>query len=157
MTEAVESENESKIMTIRTTTGRENVVIESIVARIKTKKIPIKSVFHPEDLRGYIFIEGSPEDIDAAIKNIPHVRGLIKKEVNLKELERFLIPEKQEIKVEVGDIVEIIGGPFKGEKAKTTRVDESKNEITVELLEAAIPIPVTISMNSVRIEKKAEK
>lgn len=142
------------IATIRTTTGRENVVIESIIARIKTRKIPIKSLFHPEEFRGYVFIEGEVNDIEASIKGIPHIRGLINKDVPLEELERFLIEEKREIKVEIGDIVEIIGGPFKGEKGKITRVDDTKNEVVVEFLEAAIPIPVTISVNSVRIYEK---
>ena len=144
------------IATIRTTTGRENVVIESIIARIKTREIPIKSIFHPEEFRGYLFIEGDVNDIEASIKGIPHIRGLINKDVSLKELERFLIEEKREIKVEVGDIVEIIGGPFKGEKGKVTRVDNTKNEVVIEFLEAAIPIPVTISINSVRIYEKVK-
>ncbi|MBI5347197.1 MAG: transcription elongation factor Spt5 [Candidatus Aenigmarchaeota archaeon] len=143
------------ILPVRTTTGRENVVIESIISKVKSKRIPVKSVFHPEELRGYIFIEGESGDIDAAIKNIPHVRGAISKDVPMKELERFLVPEKSEIKVDINDIVEIIGGPFKGEKAKVTRLDETKKEITVELLEAAIPIPVTISVNTIRIHEKA--
>lgn len=143
------------IATIRTTTGRENVVIETIVARVKTRKLPIKAVFHPEEFRGYVFIEGDANDIEASIKGIPHIRGLINKDVPLGELERFLIEEKREVKVEVGDIIEIIGGPFKGEKGKITRVDNTKNDVVIEFLEAAIPIPVTISTNSVRIcEKK---
>ena len=142
------------IATIRTTTGRENIVIESITSKVKGHAIPVKSVFHPEDLRGYIFIEGEVNDIEASIKGIPHVRGLINKDVPIEQLERFLIPATQEIKLEIGDIVEIIGGPFKGEKGKITRVDETKNEITVEFLEAAIPIPVTISVNTVRMHEK---
>ncbi len=142
------------MLTIRTTTGRENVVIESIMARVKNENIKLKALFHPEDLRGYVFAEGEPDDIEAAIKGIPHIRGLITREVKMGDIERFLVPEKSEIKLEVGDIVEIIGSPFKGEKAKITRVDETKSEIIVEFLEAAIPIPVTISMNSVRLEKK---
>lgn len=144
------------MLTIRTTTGRENAVIESVTSRVKKENIGIKSLFHPEDLRGYVFIEGEAEDVEAAIKGIPHIRGLINKEVKMGDIERFLVPEKSEIKLEVGDIVEIIGSPFKGEKAKITRVDETKGEITVEFLESAIPIPVTISMNSVRLEKKKE-
>ncbi|MEM7819550.1 MAG: transcription elongation factor Spt5 [Candidatus Aenigmatarchaeota archaeon] len=139
---------------IRTTTGKESIVIDSIISRVQTHNIPIKSVFHPEELRGYVFIEGEFNDIEEAIKNIPHARGLIKKSANINDIERFLIPEKSEVKLEVGDIVEIIGSPFKGEKARITRVDESKNEIIVELLEAAIPIPVTISINSVRLYEK---
>ncbi|HLD48738.1 MAG TPA: transcription elongation factor Spt5 [archaeon] len=145
------------IATIRTTTGRENVVMESLALKIENHKIPIKSVFHPEELRGYIFIEGDSEDIDMVAKGLPHVRGIIKKDVKLAELERFLIPEKSEIKIEIDDIVEIIGGPFKGEKGRVKRVDETKNEITVEFIEAAIPIPVTISMNTVSIYEKKRK
>lgn len=145
------------ITTIRTTTGRENVVIESIISRVKTRNILVKSMFHPEELRGYVFIEGEINDIEASVKGIPHVRGIINKDISMSQLERFLVPEKREVNVESGDIVEIIGGPFKGEKAKITRVNEMKSEVTVEFLEAAIPIPVTISVNSVRIHEKKKK
>lgn len=142
------------IATIRTTTGRENVVIDTITTRIKSHSIPVKSLFHPEELRGYLFIEGDSIDIENATKSIPHIRGVINKDVPLSQLERFLVPEKSEVVYEVNDIVEIIGSPFKGEKAKITRIDETKGEITVEFLEAAIPIPVTISINSVRLHEK---
>jgi len=143
------------ITTIRTTTGREGVVIDSVVSRIQNKKLPVKSVFFTEDLRGYVFIEGDEmEHIENSFKGVPHVRGMVARDVKLAELEKFLVPEKREIKLDIGDIVEVTGGPFKGEKAKVTRVDETKGEITVEMLEAPIPIPVTISSTSVRIHEK---
>ncbi len=142
------------IATIRTTTGRENVVIDSLTTKIQNEKIPIKSLFHPEELRGYIFIEADEDEIELAVKSVPHVRGFINKNVPMVQLEKFLVPEKSEVKFDVGDIVEIIGSPFKGERAKISRVDETKGEITVEFLEAAIPIPVTISVNSVRMYEK---
>lgn len=145
------------IATVRTTTGRENVVIDSVVFRVNSQKIPLKAMFKTEDLKGYVFIEGDVNDIEAAIKGIPHIRGLINKPVPMKDIEKFMIPEKSEIKVEVDDVVEIISSPFKGEKAKITRVDDTKNEITVEFLEAAIPIPVTIPVNSVRMYEKSKK
>ena len=145
------------IATIRTTSGRENTVLESVSTKIAKSTIPVKSLLYTEEIRGDIFIEGEINDIEAGIKGIPHVRGLINKPVPVEQLERFLIPEKMEIKAELGDIVEIIGGPFKGEKGKITRVDETKNELTVEFLEAAIPIPVTISMNSIRMYEKKRK
>ncbi len=145
------------ISTIRTTTGREKVVIESVMARVKNQGIPVKSVFHPEELRGYVFIEGEVNDIEASVRGIPHIRGLINKDVPMSQLERFLIAEKQEIKVEVDDVVEVIGEPFKGEKGRVTHVDEAKNEITLEFLEVAIPIPITISVNAVRIHDKKKR
>ncbi|MCD6216057.1 MAG: transcription elongation factor Spt5 [Candidatus Aenigmarchaeota archaeon] len=145
------------IFTIRTTTGRENVVIKSLVSRIKKRNIPIKAVVHPEELRGYIFIEGDLTSVGEAVQGIPHIRGIIDKPVKIEEIEKFLVPEKQEIKIEAGDIVEIVVGPFKGERGKVTRVDEQKSELTLELLDAAIPIPVTLSMNSLRISEKKKK
>jgi transcriptional antiterminator NusG len=143
------------ISTIRTTTGREGVVIEAIVTRAQNRKIPLKSVFHSDDLRGYIFIEADDAaHIGAAIQGMPHVRGMVATNVQLAELEKFLVPEKREIKLNIGDIVEVTGGPFKGEKAKITRVDETKGEATIELLEAPIPIPVTVPTTSLRLHEK---
>lgn len=145
------------IYALRTTTGRENVVLEAIAMRIQTKKIPIKSLFRVEELKGYIFIEGEIDDIDEAIKGIQHVRGKVKHEVKFTEIEKFLIPEKMELKVEEGDVVEIISEPFKGDLAKVTRINKVKNEVTVELLEAAIPLPVTLPINAVRIHEKKKE
>ena len=146
------------IATLRTTTGREGVVIDTITSRVLGKKIPIKAVFQTEDLRGYIFIEGEITDIENAIKGLPHIRGMVARDVKLAEIEKFLIPEKREIVLGVGDIVEVTGGPaFKGERARITRVDEMKGEITIELLEAVIPIPLTLPTTAVRLyEKKKE-
>ncbi len=142
------------IATIRTTSGREHSVLETVSAKISRNAIPVKSLLYTEEIRGYIFIEGEINDIEVATKGIPHVRGLISKPVPVIQLERFMIPEKMEMEVRLGDIVEIIGSPFKGERGKVTRIDDTKNEVTVEFLEAAIPIPVTISMNSIRIYEK---
>ncbi|MFA5314292.1 MAG: transcription elongation factor Spt5, partial [Methanomassiliicoccales archaeon] len=45
-------------------------------------------------------------------------------------------------------------GPFKGEKARVQKIDESKEEITVELFEALVPIPVTVRGDHVRVLEK---
>lgn len=146
------------ILTIRTTSGRENAVIDSLASRIKARSLAIKSLVQTEELRGYVFIEAEDTDqIQEAIRGVPHIRGIIGKEVSIDEIDRFMVPEKQVIKVEIGDVVEIISGPFKGEKAKVTRFDEIKSEVTVELLEAAIPIPVTIPVATTRIHEKAKR
>ena len=125
---------------------------------VKKAKQPIKAILQTEDLRGYIFIEADDEDkILELVKGAPHIRGLVGKEVSIDQLERFIVPEKQTIKIEPGDIIEVISGPFKGERAKVQRIDEVKQELSIELLEAAIPIAVTIPMAAVRLyEKKKE-
>jgi transcriptional antiterminator NusG len=145
------------IITIRTTVGRENAVIDTLVSKVKNSGLNIKTIFHPGELKGYIFLEGDLEEINKLIKGVPHVKGIIRKEVVMGDIKKFLEVKKIEIKINRGDIIEVTGGPFKNEKGKVTRVDESKEELTIELLDAAIPIPITISMESARIIESAEK
>ena len=145
------------ILTIRTTVGRENAVIATLVNKIKCSELEIKSIFHPNELKGYVFVEGEESAIDTVIKAVPHVKGIIRKQVPMTEIKRFLEVKKVEIKINRGDIVEVVGGPFKNEKGKVTRVDEAKEEVTMELLEAAIPIPITVPIESVRLLKSTEE
>jgi transcriptional antiterminator NusG len=58
--------------------------------------------------------------------------------------------------IEEGTIVELIAGPFKGEKAVVKRVDMGKEEITVELYESVVPIPITVRGDHVRVVEKVE-
>ncbi len=144
------------IYIVRTTSGRENAVISTLSTKSKANS-GLKAILHPGELKGYLFVEGDINDIEEAIKNVPHIRGMIKKELPIKDLQKFLEVKRVEIKVNKGDIVEVIGGPFKNEKGRVTRVDESKEEITIELLEAAIPIPITVNIGSVKVIESAEK
>lgn len=145
------------IRTIRTTVGRENAVIETLASKAKNSGLDIKCIFYPAELKGYIFLEGDEEAINMIIKTVPHVKGIINKDVKIDDIRKFLEIKKIEIKVNRGDVVEIIGGPFKNEKGKVTRVDEAKEELTIELLDAAIPIPITIPIESAKVIEAAEK
>ena len=142
------------IYTVRTTSGREHIVIDMIYNKVKSDKLDIKSIAHPGELKGYIFIEGHEGEIRKSLHGIMHIKGLIEKPIELEEIKHFLETKKTKIVVNKGDIVEIIGGPFKGEKGKIQRIDQVKDEVTVELLEASIPIPVTISIELVKLIKR---
>ncbi|MEM5829197.1 MAG: transcription elongation factor Spt5 [Candidatus Aenigmatarchaeota archaeon] len=145
------------IYSVKTVVGRENVVMEAIAAKAKLEKLNIQSLFHPEEIKGYIFIEGDLKDIEIAVQMIPHVRGLIKRPIELKEVQRFLQPKTAEVELNIGDVVEIIGGPFKGERGKVTRYDKVKREVTIELVEAVVPIPITVSVEFVKLLEKVGK
>ena len=145
------------IYTIRTTSGREVIVLDQIESKLSTEEIPIKCIVHPAEIKGYIFIEGSLGAVQNAIRGLLHIRGIINKPVELADIQRFLEYKKSRIMINVGDVVEIIGGPFKGEKGKIQRIDKVKDEVTVELLEASIPIPVTITSEFVKVLKAAPK
>jgi len=143
------------IYTIKTIIGRENVVLNSMAKKAKVQGLDIKTLVHPEEIRGYIFVEGEIRDIENVMKEIPHARGIIRRPVSVDEIKRFLQPKRVEIKINDGDIVEVIGGPFKGEKGKVKRYDKVKTEVTIELIEVTVPIPVTVNAGLVKvIEKK---
>jgi len=145
------------IYIVKTVVGRENIVINSITSKAKSQNLDIRSLVHPEEIKGYIFVEGELKDVEKAIHLIPHIRGLIKKPVDIAQIQKFLEPKTVEIELNVGDVVEVIGGPFKDEKGKVVRCDKIKREAVIELLEVTVPIPITISIEFVKILEKAKK
>ena len=60
------------------------------------------------------------------------------------------------ISVKDGDIVEMIGQTFKGEKAKVLRIDKQKEEIVVSLLGAAVQFPVTVKLDNIKVIRREE-
>jgi len=144
------------IYAIKTIIGRENVVLESMAGKAKARSLEIKAMVRPEEIRGYVFVEGELKDIESMIREIPHARGILRTPIPISDIKRFLEPIKVEIKINDGDIVEVIGGPFKGEKGKVTRFDVIKGEVTIELIEITVPIPVTVNAGLVKVIKKSE-
>jgi len=145
------------IYTIRTTSGREDIVIDILTSKIKGDGLEVSALFHPAEIKGYIFVEGNLGAIHKATHGMMHIRGIMEKPIRMEEIQHFLEAKKSQTNVAEGDVVEIIGGPFKGEKGKITRVDKVKDEITIELLEATIPIPVTIATEFIKILKHERK
>jgi len=145
------------IYTIKTVVGRENIVIDSIASKVKTGQLNITALLHPEEIKGYVFVEGDVKDVEKALQMVPHIRGLIKKPIEMNQIQRFLQPKTVEIELAIGDVVEVIGGPFKGEKGKVTRYDKTKREMTMELIEVTVPIPITVSVEFIKLIEKASK
>ena len=106
-------------------------------------------------MRGYIFVEAtSKTDAEAALQGVPYARGLLSHEIPYPEIEHMLEQVKIEMNIKKSDIVEIIAGPFKRENAKVMRINKQKEEIVVELLEAAVPIPITVKMDAVKVIRR---
>ena len=145
----------SEIYTLRTTANREDQVMDFVVAKAKKEGLNVYSVLRPHGMRGYIFLEAETEtDANEAFAGVPYARGLLRAPVAMKEIEPMLEQAKATMNIEKGDIVEIISGPFKRESAKVTRIDQQKEEVIVELLEAAVPIPITVKLDSVRVIRR---
>ena len=143
------------IFALRTTANREDQVLDFLVSNVKKKKLPVFSVIRPHGMRGYIFVEAADrQSAEQAAFNVPYARGILPKEINYSEIEHMLEQVKREVDIRKNDIVEIISGPFKREQAKITRIDKTKEEVVVELLGAAVPIPITVKMDAVKVIRR---
>lgn len=147
----------TKIFAVKTTTGQEKNVAKLVAARAEMDKIPIKAILVPETLRGFIFVEAEGAHlVQRAIEGLRHVRGMRLEFVNFSEIEKYIVrkPVIEELNEE--DIVEVTGGPFKGMRAKITRVDKTKEEVTLELLEATFTLPITVHSDYVKLVSKTK-
>jgi transcriptional antiterminator NusG len=142
------------IFAIRTIVGREEVVLESLYNRAAKLNIPVKALIRPQEIKGYVFVEGDLENVKELIKGVVNVRGLITSPINISELEKFLKPKESKIEVNLGDVIEVVSGPFKDTRGKVTRIDTIKREVTIEPLEVSVPIPITIPIEFVKIVEK---
>ena len=155
-------EEERKIPTsvfvVRTTAGQEKNVADMIASRVETSKLPIKAILVPEMLKGYVFVEAEgPHFVEQVIAGLKHVRSRVPGIVDFPEVERYIVVKPIIEELDIDDQVEVVGGPFKGMKAKITRVDKAKEEVTLELLEATFTLPITVHADYVRLVEKAKK
>lgn len=162
------------IYVVRATAGQERVVAEIMYREAQSQQEElvkvgkaIYSVLYTTGLKGYILVEAdSPGTVEDLARNVPKTKGLLLKKrgdlssagmVSISELEEILDPTPIVTEVRKGDLVELIAGPFKNEKARVARIDEGKNEITVELIEAAVPIPVIVRGDDIKIVRQEEE
>jgi transcriptional antiterminator NusG len=152
-----EEKNSTAIFAVRTTAGQEKNVANLIAAKVQMSKLPIKAVLVPETLKGYVFVEAEgPHFVEEAIAGIKHVRSRVSGIVSFPEIERHIVVKSVIEELDDDDVVEIISGPFKGMQAKITRLDKTKGEVTLELLEATFTLPITVHADYVKLVKKGK-
>lgn len=141
---------------LRTTANREDQVMDFMSSKLRKEKDEgVYSVVRPHGMRGYIFIEAATrQDAESATAKVPYARGILPREIGYNEIDHMLEQVKIERNIRKSDIVEIISGPFKREQAKIIRVDKTKEDVVVELLQAAVPIPITVKMDAVKVIRR---
>lgn len=145
-----------KLFILKTTAGKEEQVMDYFTGVVKRKNLNIYSVIHPNGMKGYLIIEAkSYEDASNAVQGIPYAKGILPQQVSYDEISHMIETEKkQEISLKVGDFVEIISGPFQKEQAKVIRFDLNKEDVVVELVNAAVPIPITLKIDNIRVIRR---
>lgn len=146
------------IFVVKVTTNKEDQVVDLITERVEKQNFNVYSIVRPHGLRGYIFVEAADrESAEAASYDLPYVKGIIGKTVEYDSIKNILEPVITAVNIEKGDIVEIIADALKKEKAKVIRVDKIKEEVVLELLEAAVPIPITVKIDNVKVIRREKK
>jgi transcriptional antiterminator NusG len=152
-----EQETKTHIYALRTTANREDQVLTFVASNAKRKGVNVYALVRPHGMRGYVFVEAADRaDAEQAAFGVPYARGILPNEIDYSEIEHMLDQGTKEMNIKKNDIVEIISGAFKREKAKVSRIDHGKEEVVVELLEAAVPIPITLSMDAVKVIRRED-
>ena len=143
------------IFIIKVQTNKEERAVDMISERAEKKGLNVFSVSRPHGLRGYVLLEAEDrESAEEAVFNLPYVKGIIGKTIGYEEIKNMIEPSVEAISIKKGDIVEMIGSTFKGEKAKVQRVDKQKEDVVVSLLGAVVSFPVTVKVDNVKVIRR---
>ena len=124
----------------------------------------IHAVLQSDHMRGYIFVEASAqhhvEKIIGRAGNrttpMKNVRKVLGGEAPFRDIFPHLEPKAATAGISEGDVVEVRVGAFKGQRARVTNISDTKEEITVELFDAMVPIPLTVRGDQVRVTQRVE-
>lgn len=153
----IEEQFDTEIFAVRTTANREDQVVDFLASNVEQKEFKIYSIIRAHGMRGYIFIEAENRDeAERAIDGIPYAKEVLPRDVEFDEIEHMLEQAQEDVDIRKNDIAEIISGPFKRQEAEIQRVDKENGEVVVELLEAAVPIPITLDMDAVKVIRREE-
>jgi transcriptional antiterminator NusG len=152
-----EQQSVSSIFPVKTTGGQERTVATFVANRAIQKAKPIYSVLALDTWKGYVLFEApNSQVVDESIQGFKHVRSKIPGMMQYSDIEKFLVTKSMVAELNEGDTVEIVAGPFKTMRAKISRVEKEKQEITVVLIDTAFAMPITIDASYVRIISRAK-
>lgn len=164
---------------VKTAIGSEKRVADEMQARLmgsgSLSKIQddIYGILHPTGMRGYVMVESSAlHHVEKLIGRsggrdpkarrglnqtpLKNAKTVLPGEAPLKDILPYLEPKAVTSGIEVGCIVEIVTGAFKGEKARVTSVAETKEEVSMELYEQPIPMTLKMRGDHVRVVERVE-
>jgi transcriptional antiterminator NusG len=146
-----ENKSNTSLYAVKVTNGQERMVAEMLAEKVKIEKLPIYSILAPSELKGYIIVESTtPHTVDEAIRGMRYARSRVQGVVTPEEVDKYLETKPAIEGLAEGTLVDVVAGPFKGMQARVVRVDSSKEEVTIEILEAAFSLPITVHADYVR-------
>ncbi len=150
-----ESGRTRKYFALRVTGGQEENVAKIIMQRVEATNLPIYSIIIPPHSKGLLIVEAdNAAAVIEATSGIKYFKRLVFGTVPEKEVLDMLIAKVEEEEFKIGDIVEVISGPFRDMKARVMRVDKDKKEIVIEFLDRSVTLPITVSADMLRKVKE---
>ena len=155
---------QSRFFAVKTTGGQERNVAKFVGNRLERGETEnniisssIRSIVVIDSLKGYVFFEApNAQVVSDAISGFKHVKNMIPGIVPYEDIEKFIVTRSIVSEISINDIVEITNGPFKNMKARISRVEAVRSEVTIMLLDAPYQLPVTIDVNGIRIVEKSK-
>ena len=167
------------IFIVKTAIGSEKRVADEMQARLtgsgslSSIQDEIFGILHPTGMRGYVMVESSAlHHVEKLIGRsggrdpkarrglnqtpLKNAKTVLPGEAPLADILPYLEPKAVTSGIEVGCIVEIVTGAFKGEKARVTSVAETKEEVSMELYEQPIPMTLKMRGDHVRVVERVE-
>ncbi len=148
------------LFAVRTTINQESNILKQIFYRFRILDIipDIRAMLVSPLLPGYIFFEApTKREVQIAVQGIPHIKGRIVQNIELRELKHVLLPRSVTEYLEEGDTVEIISGVFEGARAIVMRMPHdtsSSEEVVVRLLQEETPITIKIHGDYLKLVEK---
>lgn len=132
---------------------------EELTADANTLEV-VKSVYAVlvvDAMKGYVFIEAAnAQVVGESVAGFKHVKSQVPGIIRLQDVEKFLVTRDILAELGVNDTVEVVAGPFKGMRARITRIEPQRAEVTIILLDAPYQLPVTVDANYLKIVEKAK-
>ncbi|MDP7982777.1 MAG: transcription elongation factor Spt5 [Conexivisphaera sp.] len=141
----------TQLFAVKVVSGQENNVAKLIATRVQLRGLNVYSVLVLPRARGYVVLEADGiESVNDAISGIKNVKSVVPGMLRMDDVKSMLTMRKEEVKLDAGDLVEVISGPFKGMKARVVRFEEGKKEATVNLVDVPYQLQVTVDANYLR-------
>jgi transcriptional antiterminator NusG len=143
-----------KFFAIRVTGGQEENVAKIIRQRVEARSLGIYSILIPPGTKGLLLIEADNANVvTEAISGIKYFKRMVFGTVSPEEVIAIVKAKVEEEEFKVGDVVEVISGPFRDMKAKVMRVDKDKKEVVIEFLDRSVTLPITVSADMLKKAK----
>ena len=146
MENATREGRKTHIYAIKVSGGQEANVARLIAIRAQTRNLNVFSVITTPKMKGYILVEAdNAATASEAVYGIKNVKSMVPGVLAPSDIEQLVARRAETVKLEPGDLVEVISGPFKGMRAKVVRFSGEKQEATINLVNVPYQLQVTVS------------